>query len=935
MADEDDLDGRLRQAGRYVAGTTEDDGMLERITARLLGTPGGTHEIGRFRIERSLGRGGMGAVFEAWDPELERRVALKLLRRDVGTYARRRTIIEAEARALARLADRHVVQVYETGTHEGALFVVMELVDGPSLEVWQAEPRTPAELLDKYVQAGRGLAAAHRAGLVHRDFKPANVLLRPDGEVRVADFGLARAIDAERSEEETESDDGSAPSDRSRGGSGTRAYMAPEQLAFGTADVRTDQFSFCVALHEALTGERPYDEAALRGAALDLAGPGGRISPRIPRWLAPILARGVHPDPARRWPSMEVLVQALVHTPVRRRRILLGIGMVLVVAAGWWWLSVADRPSCDASSRLAEVWSDARADALREQMKAGPAFARGAIEPAVRGLDAWAGEWNAAYTEACEATWVEGIETAAQLERTSACLDRARIGLGRAVDLLARAEPETIARAGDVVAALGEPGSCRGSAEPAPQSDRERELVMQADEVALLVAAGELDAALQASERSALTDADRHSAAARAWLARGTALARAARPKEGEAALLGSLRLAIAHDAARVGLRAACELVGLYAYELSDPERGAVAAGILDGWADRVELTASDRAEIAHARAAAAELRGDAATAELLYREAIGSRAQAGITVARTSPELRLGALLQGLGRVDEARTLYAESRARIERELGGEHPEIAAVEHALGSLALLERRVDDAERHFERALAIQTAALGPRSVRRASALAGLAELHRIRGEARRAVELGSASWALQSTLPLGDSSRGSALQVLALAHLDLGEYATSLGEHEALLRESPTKVAIVREGVQLNIGWLLCELERCVEARPAFEAVARAQPPESAWHRYADSGLAAVELAEDRTRAALERARRVLHEIEAAGSGKDEAELVAELNSTVALALERSGGDEGEIVAAAEVALAGFEAVGRESTKVARIREVLARHRG
>jgi hypothetical protein len=138
-----------------------------------------------------------------------------------------------------------------------------------------------------------------------------------------------------------------------------------------------------------------------------------------------------------------------------------------------------------------------------------------------------------------------------------------------------------------------------------------------------------------------------------------------------------------------------------------------------------------------------------------------------------------------------------------------------------------------------------------------------------------------------------------------------------------------------VREGVQLNIGWLLCELDRCVEARPAFEEVARAQPAESAWHRYADSGLAAVELAEERTGAALERARRVLREIEAAGSAKDEGELVAELNSTVALALERSGGDRGEIVAAAEVALAGFQAAGRESKMVARIRELLARHRG
>ena len=216
--------------------------------------------IGRFVVEASIGEGGMGCVYRAFDPQLQRHVALKLLRaadRNANARALR------EAQAMARLAHPHVIAVFDVGEHDGAIFFAMEMVDGMTLRDWIAEgPHPWREVLAKYRPAGEGLAAAHQAGLVHRDFKPANVLIGRDGRVQVTDFGLARGTAAISSDEVPVAGTTHPSTDPrlTQDGVvlGTPPYMAPEQSRGHDPDPRSDQYAFCVALYEALFGVRPF-----------------------------------------------------------------------------------------------------------------------------------------------------------------------------------------------------------------------------------------------------------------------------------------------------------------------------------------------------------------------------------------------------------------------------------------------------------------------------------------------------------------------------------------------------------------------------------------------------------------------------------------------------------------------------------------------------
>ncbi|MCE9571561.1 MAG: serine/threonine protein kinase, partial [Deltaproteobacteria bacterium] len=312
---------------------TQTDGAIARPDAAAL-IPGST--LGRYRLERVLGQGGMGVVWAAHDPDLDRRVAVKLLRSEGGADARARLL--REARAMARLSHRNVITVHEVGSQGSRDFVAMELIDGESLEVWLRKPRPADEVLHVFREAGLGLACAHAAGMVHRDFKPHNVLLGRDGRVVVTDFGLARSTtDVARDAgppratavsglEDTlgpaiTQGDGSWSSTLTATGAliGTPAYMAPEQFAGGPPDPRTDQFAFCVSLWEGLAGERPYKGDSLAALAKSTAAGPPTGHPRMPAWLIPVLRRGLAPVATARWPSMPALLAAM-RSPHPRRR---------------------------------------------------------------------------------------------------------------------------------------------------------------------------------------------------------------------------------------------------------------------------------------------------------------------------------------------------------------------------------------------------------------------------------------------------------------------------------------------------------------------------------------------------------------------------------------------------------------------------------------
>jgi serine/threonine-protein kinase len=288
--------------------------------------------VGRYTVEALLGAGGMGLVYAARDPDLDRRVALKLLRNPDGDQATAR--LRREAQAMARLAHAHVVPVFELGAWEGRLFLAMELVEGDTLAGLARRGASRPELLRAMVESARGLAAAHAAGVVHRDFKPANVLMGPDGRARVTDFGLARPEGSAVGP--TQADDVAAL-DLTRTGAllGTPAYMAPEQLAGQPADARSDQFAWCVALVELVAGRRPFEGDG--AAALAAAMPRGPRLDGVPRSLRRVVARGLALDPAARFPSMQALLAALESAQRRWRQARVALGAAVLaslVAAG-------------------------------------------------------------------------------------------------------------------------------------------------------------------------------------------------------------------------------------------------------------------------------------------------------------------------------------------------------------------------------------------------------------------------------------------------------------------------------------------------------------------------------------------------------------------------------------------------------------------------
>jgi predicted Ser/Thr protein kinase len=310
--------------------------LRNAVQRRLFGRVIDPVRIARFPVLRRIGLGGMGVVYAAFDNELDRKVAIKLLRPglgDDGSQLRDRLL--REAKALARLSHPAIVQVYEAGEHDGQVYLAMEFVEGVTLKRWcDAEPRSVRDVLEKFLQAGEGLAAAHAAGLVHRDFKPDNVIVGNDGRVRVLDFGLALVGADTALAIEGELERITVVDRLTMTGAvlGTPAYMAAEQLRGEPADARSDQFSFAVALHEALFGVRPFAGETLE--QLSTAVRAGEVTTATRAGAAPIarvLRRALLPDRDQRYRDIDELLSALRTTQRRRGIAIASVGAVVAV----------------------------------------------------------------------------------------------------------------------------------------------------------------------------------------------------------------------------------------------------------------------------------------------------------------------------------------------------------------------------------------------------------------------------------------------------------------------------------------------------------------------------------------------------------------------------------------------------------------------------
>ena len=456
--------------------------------------------LGRFVVLGLVGRGAMGEVYAAYDPDLDRKVAIKLVRADrSGDTADSRARLMREAQATAKVSHPNVVVVYDAGTLGDRVFIAMEFVEGHTLRYWrEAEPRAWLEILDAFLAAGRGLAAAHEKGLVHRDFKPDNVMVGTGGHVRVMDFGLARRTadggsppvapiapvsddtppvrrPAITVDEEVDVDAtgiiGAAgarstqrlPSDPSMSAltqqitqtgtmMGTPAYMSPEQFRGQAADARSDQFSFCVALWEALYDNRPFAGRSL--AELEDSVTAGRKTAiprgsRVPGWVEKVLDRGLDPSAERRFPSMAALLAELDRRPSAGR-------------AGF---------ASGAAAKLAGVWPAPVADeaveapekaAVREAFLAtGKAYAESAFAGASAALDRYAAHWSELYVDVCEATHVRGEQSAELMDLRMACLLEGLDDLKALCRLFRAATGEVVENAVRAASSLGTLERCQ------------------------------------------------------------------------------------------------------------------------------------------------------------------------------------------------------------------------------------------------------------------------------------------------------------------------------------------------------------------------------------------------------------------------------------------------------------------------------------------
>jgi len=442
-------------------------------------------DVGRYVILGLVGRGGMGEVYAAYDPRLDRKIALKLLHERPGRGMRGQAAQERllrEAQSIARLTHPNVVVVHDAGaiddeTHGVRVYLAMEFIEGQTLAAWlAAEPRSWRAICDVFAAAGEGLSAAHAAGLVHRDFKPQNVMVGKDGAVRVTDFGLASdtsevptgdttVLDLARSSKPVTADT------VARTGTGvllgTPLYMAPEQFLARPTDARTDQFSFCVALYEALYGRRPFPSDSLQTLVGAVAS--GRVQQppqktRVPAFVRKIVMRGLQPLPVSRYSSMRELIEALRADPTRRRRTLaLSAALALAVVGavvGIDRVATRGKRMCQgASAKLAGVWeldpSGTRRTTVHDSLLGtGRPFAEETWTRISALLDGYSREWSGAYTDACEATRVRGDQSAEVLDLRMSCLDGSLGSLRALTDLLSHADGSVIVGAVDAAHAL-------------------------------------------------------------------------------------------------------------------------------------------------------------------------------------------------------------------------------------------------------------------------------------------------------------------------------------------------------------------------------------------------------------------------------------------------------------------------------------------------
>ncbi|WP_239576809.1 serine/threonine-protein kinase [Archangium primigenium] len=815
---------RSGSGGRDSRPSVLDTGRSERGTSReeLPVT-----QVGRYLLLKKLGEGGMGVVYSAYDPDLDRKVALKLLHSDGRTdpeLARAR--LQREAQAMARISHPNVIPIFDVGVWGAQVFLAMELVDGGTLGSWMKEGQHPWRLvLEKYLDAGRGLQAAHAAGLVHRDFKPANVLMSREGRVYVTDFGLARQVGEsgretdflpEEAQEFITEDRRMLEAQLTQSGlvMGTPNYMSPEQFQGSDLDARSDQFSFCVALYFALYGKRAFEPSRMRAysnssrlkaqnaartdSLSEPTSPMRRqtapVTPRgqpkelvqaevqeriiqepprdvkLPGWVRDALMRGLELTPGARYPSMAALLDALSQEQrrLKRRNWVVGATAAAVGLGVVGGIVYQGSQVCaDAGAPMTTTWSpDARQRLEASFLATELPFAQEMATRVSQTLDHYAESWRAQSVEACVATRKLGSQPEELFTRRAACLERRRQDLGALVGLMSQADPRLVERSLDAAHALPTLQEC-SDAEALADQQRLPSDPGKREEIAR--------AQTELSEVKALLATGRLKVAAEK-----------VQPLEERVQTTGYLpllaELHLQQGALNAQMGKAPEATRLLTQALFDAEAGR---------ADRLRAYTLIRLSFMEGRLKHYDQAESwAGLAEASLRRMGGDAEMLGDLQANR------GTLAQEQKRFPEALRLLEEARSLRERALASDDPKNAHSSFNLGRLLVDMGDVDKGVEMLEKALVQTRTALGPQHPdveRRHSSLS--ASLRKL-GRPGPALEHARAAAEIARVLFGEDSPQ------LAIRLDEIGMCLSDLKRHEEALKVYEQALAMKRKGL-------------------------------------------------------------------------------------------------------------------------------------
>lgn len=784
--------------------------------------------VGRYVVLGIIGAGGMGIVYLAYDPELDRRVALKVLRSEFSHLDTVGPSLLQEAKSMAQLSDPNVCTVYEVGASKGAVFIAMEYIDGETMSDWlESRPRTWKDIVEVMVQAGRGLEAAHRSGIVHRDFKPDNIMIDQQGRVRVMDFGVSERAVRKPGIRPENAEDGDVPRRDSFSSLvvGTPGYMAPEQLNAQPVDQRCDQFSYCATLYKTLYGELPYQGSTLR--ELREAFEQDQLVETdnhrgVPNWLRQIVLRGISINPDDRFPSVGAVVERMQKIPRQRRNIaiaaLAAIALLAVVATTV--LLAGKKPSVHprlckgAGDRVANVWNDdSRAKVKQGLVASGLPNAERMSQLVDENMTRYTSNWATMHTEACEATRVRGEQSTAMLDLRMLCLDSRLREASALTEVLATADREVAQRAAEAVLTLSDLSRCQAResllmTDPEPDDPQVKKRLNELREILAAVKA-RYDAAsyrdpLPRAEKLASEAADvgYGPLSAEAHLLLGMLRGQLGDLENAENTLIDA---AIAARGSGAELLEAEALVALVRY--MGWEGGRISVG--RRWARFAEAVLKRaggdprlRAALARHRSALYYQEGNYQASYKLNKEAldIGLRELGEEDPAVIDALINVGGLETLIGDIDSSLKTLKKAAELAERVLGEGHPMVAEALTNRGHAYFNNNEVDEAELDYKRARDIWASSLGEDHPSVAVAITNLGQIAFTNADSDEAIKLYQQALAIEEKR-FGKNARKSAGTLFELGKVYL--YSEDLPNARNALERA---IAIYGDSEQLQM---------------------------------------------------------------------------------------------------------------------------------